>query len=131
MQFTGYGSSTLGSLIECVKAAKTVDIISDGGITIEDGTVCIGDVAKALVFGAKFVMSGALFSQCIDSPAVVHGYFGNASEVAKGNDHVEGKLVEVVTNGKTIKEQMKLIQQSLRSSISYSGGRNIGDLHGK
>lgn len=130
-QFTGYGSSTLGSLVECVKASDG-DIMSDGGITIRsDGVVCVGDVAKALVFGADWVMSGALFSKCIDSPALIHGYFGNASQVAKGDVHVEGHTVKVVSNGLTIEEQMQLIKESLRSSISYSGGSSVHDLHGK
>jgi GMP reductase len=139
-QYTGFGSSTLGSLNECYNAsigkeedffiAKEygVDVMSDGGLTIQDGVVCIGDIAKALVFGADFVMSGALFARCIDSPALRNGYYGNASREAKGNHHVEGELIRVESNGLTIKEMMKLVQDSLRSSISYSGGKNIQDL---
>lgn len=122
-EHTGFGSSTLGSLMECVLPFSG-DIMSDGGHRE------IGDVAKALAFGADWVMSGAFFSQCVDSPALIHGYYGNASKDAKGDDHVEGENIKVVTNGLTIKEQMKLIQQSLRSSISYSGGRHQLDLFG-
>ncbi len=124
-EFTGYGSSTAGSLIECYQASDEVDIISDGGHSH------IGDVAKALVLGADMVMSGSFFSKCIDSPAIIHGYYGNASREAKGNDHVEGELIKVESNGLTIKEMMKLIQQSLRSSISYAGVTNVEQLFGR
>lgn len=126
-QFTGFGSSTLGSLSECVEVTN-LDVMSDGGITIEGDTICIGDVAKAIVFGADWVMSGALFSQCIDSPAVKHGYYGNASRQSKGNSHVEGTLVNVKSNGLTLVEQMSLIEESLRSSISYAGVKKVDEL---
>jgi hypothetical protein len=126
-QYTGFGSSTVGSLIECVKASQG-DIMSDGGITIQDDVVCIGDIAKAIAVGADWVMSGALFARCIDSPALRNGYYGNASREAKGNNHVEGELVKVESNGLTILEMMKLIQDSLKSSISYAGGTRVYDL---
>ncbi len=122
-EHTGFGSTTLSSLKEC-SLASNGDVISDGGHQQ------IGDIAKAIAFGADWVMSGSLFSKCIDSPSVIHGYYGNASRDAKGNDHVEGENIKVETNGLTIKEQMKLIQESLRSSISYSGGTNVYELFG-
>lgn len=129
-QFTGFGSSTVTSLLECVEAANgEIAIMSDGGITVEADTVWVGDVAKALVLGADFVMSGALFSRCIDSPSLLHGYFGNASARAKqGTHHVEGTTVTVSSNGLTIMDTMKLIQDSLRSSISYAGGTTIEEM---
>lgn len=128
-QYTGFGSTTVSSLIECVAAAKTIKIMSDGGLTVRNGEVWVGDIAKSLTLGAHFVMSGSLFSKCIDSPAVVNGYFGNASSAAKGNKvHVEGTTVNIQTNGLTIEEQMNLVEDSLKSSISYSGGTKIEDL---
>lgn len=126
-QYTGFGSSTLGSLKEIVEVSN-LDIMSDGGLTVEDGVVCIGDIAKSVAFGADMVMSGAIFSRCIDNPAVLKGYYGNASREAKGDTHVEGELIKVESNGLTMKEMMKLIKESLRSSISYCGGRNVYDL---
>ena len=131
-QFTGFGSTTVSSLLECAAEAEAdneIDVMSDGGITVEGDTIWVGDVAKALVLGADFVMSGALFSRCIDSPSLVHGYFGNASARAKQHSHhVEGTTVTVASNGLTIKETMKLIKDSLRSSISYAGATNIHGL---
>lgn len=140
-QYTGFGSTTVTSLLECKEAAKktgmqiadrNLTVMSDGGITVDGDTIWVGDIAKALVLGADWVMSGALFSKCLDSPSLVHGYFGNASARAKENSHhVEGTTVQVVSSGLTIKETMKLIQDSLRSSISYSGGKNIQEMKEK
>ena len=127
-QYTGFGSSTVSSLIECVSVAKNIKIMSDGGITVENGETWIGDVAKAICLGADFVMSGALFSRCIDSPAIINGYYGNASRSAKGHKHVEGAKLLVETNGLTILEQIDLIEDSLKSSVSYSGGKKLSDL---
>ena len=107
-QYTGFGSTTVSSLLECVDAAKTIDIMSDGGLTIDkNGEVWIGDVNKALSLGADFVMSGALFSKCLNSPAIINGYYGNASEKAKGNKtHIEGVTIKIETNGLTISENL-------------------------
>lgn len=128
-QYTGFGSTTVTSLIECVQAAKNIKIMSDGGLTVRNGEVWIGDIAKALVLGAHFVMSGSLFSKCIDSPAVINGYFGNASQTAKGNKiHIEGTTVNVQTSGLTIEEQMDLVEDSLKSSLSYAGTTVLGRL---
>lgn len=129
-QFTGFGSTTVSSLLECAEEADgDISIMSDGGITVEGDTIWVGDVAKSLVLGADFVMSGALFSRCIDSPSLINGYFGNASARAKQNTHhVEGTTVTVSSNGLTIKETMKLIQDSLRSSVSYAGAKDITEM---
>lgn len=127
-QYTGFGSTTITDLQECAKIAK-LDIISDGGLTVENAEVWIGDIAKSISFGATAVMSGTLFKNCIDSPAIVNGYYGNASRTAKGNEHVEGTLLDnIKTNGLTTNEMIKLVEQSLKSSVSYSGGKYLNDL---
>ena len=127
-QFTGFGSTTVTSLIECINTAKSIDIMSDGGLTIEHGEVCIGDITKSLVIGSRFVMSGALFSRCIDSPSILNGYYGNASRDAKGSKHVEGTNINVETNGLKISEMCDLVEDSLRSAVSYSGGKFLANL---
>lgn len=140
-QFTGFGSSTISSVAECSDQiaqcnyytgfGRTAKVMSDGGITVnKDGIPFIGDITKALVVGkADWVMSGALFKHCADSPSVTHGYYGNASTHGKGHDkHVEGRNVTVHSNGYTVKQVMDLIEDSLRSSVSYSGGRNIEEM---
>jgi GMP reductase len=126
-QYTGFGSSTVSSLIECVSAAKNIDVMSDGGLTVDiNGEIWIGDINKALVLGADVIMSGAIFSKCIDSPSVVNGYFGNASVEAKGHSkHIEGANVQITTNGLTISKMCDLIEDSIKSGISYAGGTNL------
>jgi GMP reductase len=128
-QYTGFGSQTASSLIECSKVAKRIQLISDGGLTVINGEVWIGDVAKAICLGADMVMSGSLFSRCIDSPAIVDGYYGNASRDAKGHsNHIEGTTLKIETNGLKIVEMMDLISDSLKSSVSYGGGGKLADL---
>ena len=126
-QYTGFGSTTVSSLIDCVTAAKNIDIMSDGGITVDsNGDVWIGDVNKSLVIGSQVVMSGALFSRCIDSPSIINGYYGNASEQAKqSKKHIEGTKIQVETNGLTISQMCDLIADSIKSGISYAGGNNL------
>ena len=128
-QYTGFGSPAVTTLQEISQAAKNIQIIADGGLTVTNDEVWIGDIAKAIRFGADFVMSGALFSRCVDSPAIIKGYYGNASRSAKGHSkHVEGATLDIRTNGLTIEQQMDLIEDSLRSSVSYAGGKNLNAL---
>jgi GMP reductase len=128
-QYTGFGSPTITSLQECAQAANKIKIMADGGLTVTNDEIWIGDIAKAIRFGADFVMSGSLFSRCVDSPAIINGYYGNASKSAKGHSkHIEGATLEIRTNGLTIEEQMNLIEDSLKSSVSYAGGRNLDAL---
>ena len=128
-QYTGFGSTTVSDLVDCVSAAKNIDIMSDGGLTVDSGEVWIGDINKALVLGSDYIMSGAVFNKCVDSPAIINGYFGNASPDAKGNRrHIEGENVKVVTNGLTINQMCDLIEDSIKSAISYAGGTKLMDL---
>ena len=126
-QYTGFGSSTVSSLMECVSAAKTIDIMSDGGLTVDNnGEVWIGDINKTMVLGSDFIMSGALFKNCVDSPAIINGYYGNASEYAKqSKKNIEGARLQVETNGLTISQMCDLISDSIKSGISYSGGSDL------
>jgi GMP reductase len=126
-QYTGFGSSTVSDLFDCVSAANSIDIISDGGLTVDNsGEVWIGDINKALTLGATVIMTGAAFSKCIDSPSVVDGYYGNASQTSKGHRrHIEGANIKIQTNGLTINEMCDLIEDSIKSGISYAGGKDL------
>jgi GMP reductase len=126
-QYTGFGSTTVSNLLECVEVAKTINIMSDGGLTVDNnGEVWIGDINKALVLGADLIMSGAAFSKCIDSPSILNGYYGNASEIAKESKrHVEGAKLQIETSGLTIAQTCDLIEDSIRSGVSYAGGTNL------
>jgi GMP reductase len=125
---TGFTAPMLWSIDNALKGA-TVPIIADGGIKH------MGDIAKAMVFGAKMVMCGGLFAPCIDSAAKINNegkkeYFGSASFHCKKHDkHVEGFMVGLESD-KTILEKMNEINQALASSISYAGGKKLDDLKG-
>jgi len=104
-----------------------VPIIADGGITYN------GDIAKALVAGADYVMCGKLFSECIDSPApLINGqkhYYGSASEHNKGHsNNIEGKLLQLNQNGMTFVDKLQEIKQDLQSALSYSGYKDLSHM---
>ena len=110
----------------------SIPIIADGGVQ------CNGDITKALVAGAKMVMSGGMFAACTDSPAATSvvnnvpykAYFGSASAENKGhNNHIEGKLTNIVTNSMSYEEKLNEIQQDLQSAISYAGGSDLNALN--
>lgn len=128
---TGFTAPMLWSIAHTVEVTDSynIPIIADGGIKN------IGDIAKALVFGAKMVMAGGLFAPCVDSAAKLNDqgkkeYFGSASFHCKKHDrHVEGFMVGLQAD-KTILEKMNEINQALASSISYAGGKKLEDLKG-
>ena len=136
-EYVGFSSSTITDLDRCAYQARNctrpngqrVKLLSDGGLTVKGSDVWIGDIAKIIRFGGDYIQSGALFSRCVDSPAIIEGYFGNASFRAKQHkNHIEGTSLKVETNGLTIKEMMKLVEDSLKSSISYAGGEILEDI---
>ncbi len=125
---TGFHVPSFSCIQECAKVAKK-PIFADGGAKH------YGDIAKALVAGATFVMSGGMFAACTDSPAPeVDGkkrYFGNASAVAKGkNLHVEGFDLQIENAGVSLEERLSEIKQALQSSISYAGGTDLSCFQG-
>jgi GMP reductase len=127
---TGFHLPTLHSIYEIHSFLKTkphsISLIADGGAKH------YGDIAKAIAFGADMVMAGNWFASCVDSPAkMIDGkkiYRGSTSYEIKGKvKHIEGKtlnLEEEITYAERIEE----IAQSLRSSISYAGGKNLSAL---
>lgn len=111
--------------------SQPVPIIADGGVE------CNGDIAKALVAGANFVMAGGLFACCVDSAAhsiMVDGslhraYYGSASfENKKTRTHIEGTLKNIPSCGLTFRDKLTEIQEDLQSSISYAGGKSLTSL---
>lgn len=124
---TGFSRPQFTAVLECAKVSK-VPIIADGGV-LENG-----DIAKALVAGAKMVMAGGILAAFEESPGrkiiypdgrIVKEYFGSASEHNKGaKEYVEGRKIELPFRG-SIVDKYKELDQSLRSSISYAGGTNL------
>lgn len=132
--YTGF-SSCASDLLDCAETASNVphgfDLIQDGGITVlneETGECAYGDVFKALNFGAKWVMSSALFRWCselADEGGNVIQY-GNSTEKAKGHSrNVEGAVKTFKSSGVSIETQMDKIRENLQSSMSYAGLRNL------
>ena len=129
---TGVGSPMFSTIRDCAQIA-TVPLIADGGIRDN------GDICKALVAGATLVMSGTKFVECRDSPAprcVLHDgsfkkeYFGSASSRNKGHDkYSEGSdCVLLNQRDRTYFDYYGLVDQGIRSCMSYHNVRNIKDI---
>ena len=117
------------SCVQEVAEGVTVPVIADGGVR------CNGDIAKALVAGAKMVMCGSVFAKCQDSPGAVvrtsdgqtyKEYYGSASAQNKGHsNNVEGITKLIDLDPITYIDKLKEIKQDLQSAISYAGGTTL------
>jgi len=119
---TGFHIPMFTALQECSEVAKT-PLFADGGVNH------YGDIAKALVAGASWIMAGSMFASCSDSPAPTFNgrkiYYGSASSHNKGHkNHIEGTILELEL-ADTLEERLQQITQALQSSISYAGGTNL------
>lgn len=126
---TGFTLPMFTCVSECSKPG--VPIIADGGAK------CTGDIAKALVAGARMVMIGGMFARCTDSPAETimtdRGkqkiYYGSASAENKGHTkNIEGVKKSLGMDDTTYTEKLAEIKQDLQSSISYAGGNDLSVL---
>lgn len=126
---TGFTRPTISCLVDCIPEAST-PVIADGGVTEH------GDIAKAIACGATMVMAGSLFSGYNESASEIievdgHKkaiYFGSASEHNKGKHiHVEGKKLFLDYKG-DMNNFLVELQEDLRSSISYAGGKDLSAL---
>jgi len=129
---TGFTYPMFSCVMECSRPENIgmdIPIIADGGIR------CNGDIAKALVAGAKMVMCGSIFAACSDSPAPVvkdasgrrfKQYYGSASIHNKlDKKNIEGTMKLMDTDSFTYQEKLLEINQDLQSAISYAGGCNL------
>lgn len=129
---TGFTFPMFSCVMECAREVD-IPIIADGGIRSN------GDIAKALVAGAKMVMCGSIFAACSDSPAPVvkdisgrrfKQYYGSASIHNKlDKKNIEGTMKLMDTDAFTYEEKLLEITQDLQSSISYAGGCNLKALN--
>jgi GMP reductase len=126
---TGFSRPTLSCLLDCVAAAKN-PIISDGGV------VDLGDIAKIICAGGTMAMAGSLFSgysqsageTIIVNDKVYKEYYGSASEHSKNSkNHIEGKRILVDYKG-DMDDFIKTLSDSIKSSVSYAGGRDLSAL---
>jgi len=131
---TGFGSRGAQASIVgiCAKAAKKAKIVADGGISHH------GDIAKSIVLGASMVMIGGMFSGLSDSPGTtVYGmdgitykeFWGSASSFQSNKkNRIEGTKKLLLMKPHTMLEEMKHIEESLQSAISYGGGNKLACL---
>ncbi|WP_127942780.1 GMP reductase [Mycoplasma sp. ATU-Cv-703] len=128
---TGFGTAGWQlSAIKWLSKSATKPMIADGGVRHP------GDIAKAIRFGATFVMAGSILAGHKESPTPIiknegqsyKEYYGSASEYNKGERrHVEGKKELVPLRG-SIWDTFKEIEQDLQSAISYAGGLKLNAL---
>ena len=136
---TGVGIPQISAIMECAEAIHPLGglICSDGGVRLS------GDIAKAFVAGADFVMCGYMFAgtdECSGEWVDVDGkkhlrYYGMASELAqdkhnggvKGYATAEGRFMLVPYRGKAV-DILDDILGGLRSCCTYCDAANIMDL---
>ena len=127
---TGFCIPMVSCLMSCSSVGLSIPIIADGGIVEH------GDIAKAMVSGASFVMAGSLFAgfnqsagQVIDiNDRLYKEYYGSASEKNKGNSkNIEGKKILIKYKG-DMNYLLSELKEDLQSSVSYSGGTKLKDL---
>tara|TARA_Y100000310_G_scaffold274171_2_gene289982 strand:- start:4363 stop:5421 length:1059 start_codon:yes stop_codon:yes gene_type:complete len=134
---TGVGIPQVSALIGTV-AEATIPIIADGGIRY------VGDVAKAVACGAETVMLGSLLSGTKESLGIISRkgswpnenlykkYRGSASLDSKmdrgESKNVEGASTLVPYKGKVGRIVYDILD-GLRSSMSYTGVKNLQDFY--
>ncbi len=122
---TGAGVPQLTALLESREAlsGKTTPkhspprIISCGGIRTS------GDIVKALAAGADSVMLGRLLAGADESP-----YPGTYRGASISGRYDEGAELLVPRTG-PVAGTLDLLMQGVRSGMSYSGAKNLGELH--
>ena len=140
---TGHGVPGLHTIFECASSvhAGKVKIIADGGIRSS------GDIVKALAAGADFVMLGSLLAGTTQSPGeLIRNYAsgnGESRKVYRGmasadaqnawrgrTSSLEGVATTIPFKG-DVKAIIEKLENGIRSGLSYSGAKSIGELHRK
>ena len=135
---TGHGMPGLQTIFECAKTDRDVKIVADGGIKNS------GDIVKALAAGADIVMVGSLLAGTHETPGNIikdgegHAwkeYRGMASKEAQMEwrgkySSFEGVASRVPYRG-PVADVLNDLEKGIRSGFSYSGARNLTELHAK
>lgn len=147
---TGMGVPQLFAVAEVVRAVSgtNVSVVADGGIKQ------VGDMAKALAFGADAVMLGGLLARFDESPGKVteingkkyKGYRGMGSIAAmkkggaerygQSKDTKDKQLIAEGVEGLvpyqgSVSDYLTQVSGSLKSSFYYIGGKNIEEFFTK
>lgn len=121
-KITGVGYPQISAIDECSK--NDCYIMSDGGCTTP------GDIAKAFVAGADFVMLGGMLAAHYECGTT--SYYGMSSQEAMDKHNCsskktpEGKIVKLKSRG-PVNNTILQILGGLRSAGSYISCKNIED----
>ena len=131
---TAHGIPTFHSVVLSAEASKRAAIVADGGIRTA------GDAVKCFAAGADFVMLGSLLAGTDESPGQVFQsnegkqykvYRGMASEEAqidwKGTANSREGISTTVPYKGSVKDTLTMLDQNIRSGLSYSGARSLKD----
>ncbi|MBN1258838.1 IMP dehydrogenase [Candidatus Peregrinibacteria bacterium] len=147
---TGIGAPQFSAVFNCAKEAKKlgIPVIADGGVKYS------GDVAKALAAGAESVMIGSLFAGTKESPGEMVYHEGKTYKAYRGMGSMgamagggkerygqadvkdetkyvpEGIEGQIIYKGEVAHEVFQLVG-GLRSSMGYTGAKNIPDFQKK
>jgi IMP dehydrogenase len=136
---TGHGIPTLESIFRCASSDRDAVLIADGGIKNS------GDMVKAYAAGADFVMCGSLLAGTDETPGPLirlgdgtppkKVYRGMASREAQTSwrgktGSIEGVSTTVSWRG-PVADILHDLEWGIRSGLSYSGARNMWELHSK
>ncbi|WWO98690.1 MAG: IMP dehydrogenase [Candidatus Dasytiphilus stammeri] len=116
---TGAGIPQLTAIIDCVEAAKelNVSIIADGGIKTS------GDIVKALAAGASCVMLGRMLAGTTESAAQLIEIDGKKYKATKGFVTFGTKLELQRLRGQKIKkeEYIRYVPEGVEACFKYIG----------
>lgn len=147
---TGMGVPQLTAIIDAVQAASrgNVTVVADGGVKQ------IGDMAKALAFGAHAVMLGSLLARFDESPgetitvkgkkfkqyrgmgSVTAMKKGGAERYGQSKNTEEKKLIPEGVEGLvdykgSVEDYLYQVAGSLKSSLYYIGAKNLSEFFEK
>ena len=145
----GVGVPQLSAVMEVVKEAKDIPVISDGGVRYS------GDVVKAIGAGASMVMLGSIFAGTEEAPGEVELYQGRSFKTYRGmgsigamskrtdaNRYMQGedidadKLVPEGIEGRVpfrgwLKDVVYQLEGGLRQGMGYTGSKDIEEMKSK
>ena len=139
----------LSAVMEVVKEAKNIPVISDGGVRYS------GDVVKAIGAGASTVMLGSIFAGTEEAPGEVELFQGRSFKTYRGmgsigamskrtdaNRYMQGedidadKLVPEGIEGRVpfrgwLKDVVYQLEGGLRQGMGYTGSKDIEEMKSK
>lgn len=125
---TGHGVPQFSAIQDCVYWSSHYEklLVADGGIRSS------GDIVKSIVAGAGAVMMGGMLAPAKESAAPMNNgmkfYKGSAAEPKRGQIASEGTYTTLHEGG-TCSEIVGELVAGLRSGMSYSNARTLGELN--